>query len=127
MSSALMSVFIWRKWQSFSQKGTLAGSIAVIWMCAMPFTSTLMRPPSFADAPAEQRPLPCRVRRLLAHRHVAGGPAADPRRGERRPRAEPQAIDVLEDVRPRRDRVHERAVIRPRRDAALRVGRRDRD
>ena len=47
MSSARMSVCIPRNPQSFSQKGTQrAGSFTVSWMCAMPFSSTLMGSPS---------------------------------------------------------------------------------
>src|SRR5437899_10392701 len=49
MSSPLMSVFISRKWQSFSQKEMHAPSITVSWMCATPFSSTLILR-SFAQA-----------------------------------------------------------------------------
>src|SRR2546423_11845939 len=44
-----MSVFISRKWQSFSQKEMHAPSITVSWMCATPFSSTLILR-SFAQA-----------------------------------------------------------------------------
>src|SRR2546430_15942251 len=49
MSSPLMSVFISRKWQTFSQKEMHAPSITVSWMCATPFSSTLILR-SFAQA-----------------------------------------------------------------------------